>query len=130
GAVADFDPVPARMSVARADGIVFVRDDVKAPLWSFDAVYEFLREARAGRKILVVGTISDYAGARSPKYVQVARRALEVADEVVFVGPAAPAAARLPGSARSFATVREAARPAAGPRSATSAASSACRRGA
>jgi aminoacyl-tRNA hydrolase len=51
--------------------------------------FQFLKDARASRKILVIGTISDYLGASGPKYVAVARQALEVADHVVFVGPRA-----------------------------------------
>ena len=111
-AVASFEPVAGRMSVVREDGIAFVRDDLKAPLWSLDTVLEFLAEARAQRKILVLGTISDYPGDRSSTYVKFARRALEVADEVVFVGRSAPSARRLAtigGAVRAFETVREAA---------------------
>jgi UDP-N-acetylmuramyl pentapeptide synthase len=77
-----------------------------------DTVLGFLADADAPRKVLVLGTISDYAGERSRTYMKVARRALEVADEVVFVGPNAPSArklATLDGSVRSFGTVREAA---------------------
>ena len=111
-AVASFEPVAGRMSVVRENGIAFVRDDLKAPLWSLDTVLEFLAEARARRKILVLGTISDYPGDRSRTYVKAARRALEVVDEVVFVGRSAPSARRLAtieGAVRAFETVREAA---------------------
>jgi len=61
-------------------------DDVKAPLWTMEAWLAFLAEARAPRKIAVLGTLSDYAGSSSGKYRAVARRALELADEVIFVG--------------------------------------------
>jgi hypothetical protein len=37
----------------------------------------------------VIGTISDYGGRASAVYAAVARQALEVADEVIFVGPQA-----------------------------------------
>jgi hypothetical protein len=37
----------------------------------------------------VFGTISDYAGRASQVYADVARQALHVADEVIFVGPQA-----------------------------------------
>jgi len=111
-AVAPFEPLVGRMSIVREGGITFVRDDVKAPFWSIDTVLAFLADAQARRKILVFGTISDYSGDRSRTYTSAARRALEVADEVVFVGPNAPSAHRLAtldGSVRSFGTVREAA---------------------
>jgi UDP-N-acetylmuramoyl-tripeptide--D-alanyl-D-alanine ligase len=86
-AVARVEPVTGRMSpVELDDGITFIRDDIKAPLWSFPLALDFLREADAERKILVIGTISDYAGAVGPKYRALAREALDVADRVLFVG--------------------------------------------
>jgi UDP-N-acetylmuramoyl-tripeptide--D-alanyl-D-alanine ligase len=110
-AVASFEPVAGRMSHVRQDGVTFIRDDAKAPLWTFDGVLEFLAEARAERKILVVGTLSDYPGASRPKYTRLAERALAVVDEVVFVGPNAHYGLRAPtiGSVRAFGTAREAA---------------------
>src|SRR5262245_23422003 len=80
-------PYPYRMSpVFREDGVTFIRDDRKAPLWSIPAVLEFMKEARAQRKIVVIGTISDYTGNSDRTYVSVARQALAAADQVVFVG--------------------------------------------
>src|SRR5262249_29169931 len=85
-----------------------VRDDKKASVWSFDPVLEFLDEAKAARKVLVVGTLSDYPGSTTRAYTLLARRALEVADEVAFVGPQAERGRTLDGVLR-FATVRDAA---------------------
>ena len=80
-------PFPCRMSpVIRDDGVTFIRDDAKAPLWSIPAVLDFMKAARAGRKIVVIGTISDYTGNSDRAYVSVARQALAAADQVVFVG--------------------------------------------
>jgi aminoacyl-tRNA hydrolase len=45
-----------------------------------------MKDARAARKIVVIGTISDYTGNSDRTYVSVARQALAVADQVVFVG--------------------------------------------
>jgi UDP-N-acetylmuramoyl-tripeptide--D-alanyl-D-alanine ligase len=74
--------------VQRPDGVTFFRDDYKAPLWSIPAALEFMREARAPPKGLVIGTISDFRGSSNSRiYAGVARQALEVADHVVFVGP-------------------------------------------
>ena len=111
-ALATVPPTPGRMSPVSYGGVTFVCDYVKAPLWTFDAVFEFLADARATRKIIVIGTISDYPGSSSTKYVAVARRALGVADEVVFAGPHARHAlrAKSPSSPlRAFPTVSEAA---------------------
>ena len=48
--------------VQHPDGVTFIRDDFKAPLWSIPAALQFMREARAQRKVVVIGTISDFPG--------------------------------------------------------------------
>jgi UDP-N-acetylmuramoyl-tripeptide--D-alanyl-D-alanine ligase len=88
-AVESFEPIAGRMSVVEDDGVTFIRDDWKAPLWTFDRVFDFMREARAARRVLLIGTVSDYSGSASRVYARLAERALSVADEVVFVGPQA-----------------------------------------
>jgi UDP-N-acetylmuramoyl-tripeptide--D-alanyl-D-alanine ligase len=86
-AISTVPPFPRRMSpVIRDDGVTFIQDDAKAPLWSIPAVLDFMKDARAGRKIVVIGTISDYTGNSDRAYVSVARQALAAADQVVFVG--------------------------------------------
>jgi UDP-N-acetylmuramoyl-tripeptide--D-alanyl-D-alanine ligase len=83
-------PFHRRMSpVSHPDGVTFVLDNYKAPLWSIPSTLRFMREARAGRKIVVVGAISDYRGDHGRVYATVAREALSVADRVIFVGPRA-----------------------------------------
>ena len=47
---------------------------------------EVLRHAQARRKIAVIGTVSDYPGDSTRRYKKAARLALEVADQVYFVG--------------------------------------------
>jgi UDP-N-acetylmuramyl pentapeptide synthase len=89
-AVAAVDPLPGRMRPVRVGAVTFIDDALKAPLWALESTFGFLAEARAERKILVMGTISDYPGSASATYRRAARRALEVADEVIFVGPNAP----------------------------------------
>jgi UDP-N-acetylmuramyl pentapeptide synthase len=85
-ALAAAEPAPARMSPVALDGATFILDDAKAPLWTMDAAFAFLRDARAARKLAVIGTLSDYAVSASRAYPSVARRGFAVADEVVFVG--------------------------------------------
>jgi UDP-N-acetylmuramoyl-tripeptide--D-alanyl-D-alanine ligase len=82
-------PVPDRMCpIESPDGVMFIRDDVKAPVWAIPAALDFMRRATAKRKIVILGTLSDYqGGAASSTYARVARQALEVADYVFFVGP-------------------------------------------
>lgn len=79
---------PGRMQIVDcADGVTFVRDDFKAPHWSFQVALDYLRDARAVRKVAIIGTLSDYSLSASKLYPKVARAAREVADLVVFVGP-------------------------------------------
>lgn len=81
-------PSSGRMEVVTSsDGVSFVRDDWKAPLWSFEAPLDFMRAARAERKVLVIGTLSDYSLSASKLYPRIAARALDIGDLVVFVGP-------------------------------------------
>lgn len=70
-------------------GATFLLDTRKAPLWTIEASLRVLEQARARRKVAVIGTISDYRGSASRHYRAVARRALEIADRVYFVGAAA-----------------------------------------
>lgn len=83
-----FAPYEGRMQpVMMPDGVTFIRDDFKAPLWSIDSSLEFIKSARAKRKILVIGTISDCGTSTPQKYARVAERAQLAADITVFVGP-------------------------------------------
>jgi UDP-N-acetylmuramoyl-tripeptide--D-alanyl-D-alanine ligase len=111
-AVETFEPVPGRMSLVHHGGATFVRDDAKASLWSFPPVLEFLSDARAERKLLVVGTISDYSGPSTRRYRALAEEALAVVDKVVFVGPNSRHALRargdVSGRVHAFETLAEA----------------------
>lgn len=94
-AVFAVEPFEGRMSPAVLDdGVTFIRDDWKAPYWGIAPSFDFMRQARAARKVVVMGTISDYSGPYTPRYVRIAREALEIADCVVFVGPRASACLR------------------------------------
>lgn len=94
-AVGTVEPFEARMSpVQTGDGVTFMRDDWKAPFWSIAPTFDFMRQARAARKVIVMGTISDYVGDATKRYVEIARQALAVADCVIFVGLRASACLR------------------------------------
>jgi UDP-N-acetylmuramoyl-tripeptide--D-alanyl-D-alanine ligase len=100
-AVEKVAPVEGRLSPHEtADGITFVRDDWKASLWTVPASLRFMQTARARRRIVIIGTISDYPGAASKKYRAVARQALEVAEKVIFVGHYAHNALKVLSDAR------------------------------
>jgi len=80
--------------VTSKDGVTFIIDDWKSSLWTMDSVFDFLRAAQVTRKIVVIGTLSDYGGSAGAIYSRVAKTALDVADHVVFVGPMATHALR------------------------------------
>lgn len=70
-----------------ASGVQFIRDDWKAPYWSVYEPIDFMKQADAKRKVIIIGTISDMPGTTSTKYRSVAENALEAADIVYFFGP-------------------------------------------
>ena len=87
-AIAIVEPVFGRYSVhGNVGGAAYVLDSAKAPYWTIASGLKFVGSASAPRKTIVFGTISDYAGKAGRYYRRVARKALEVADRVVFVGP-------------------------------------------
>lgn len=87
-ALACMAPVPGRMYPFESpDGVTFICDHVKAPLWAIPAALDYMRRATAKRKIIILGTLSDYKGSTpSTIYARVAREAMGVADYVFFVG--------------------------------------------
>jgi UDP-N-acetylmuramyl pentapeptide synthase len=113
--IARVAPFDGRMQpVTTPDGVTFIRDDFKAPLWTVDSCFDFMKAARAQRKIIVIGEISDIGPKKGNKYAKIATLAQEFADMVVFVGPWAPSVltARKPGrdgALRAFGRVRDAA---------------------
>lgn len=87
-AIGAWPPYPWRDSVhAYVNGSTIVADTYKAPQWSLESSLAIVRGARAGRKTIVVGTISDIGGTTRSKYLNLARAALDIADRVIFVGP-------------------------------------------
>lgn len=88
-------PFEGRMyPVELGDGVTFIRDDWKAPFWTIKPTLEFMQQARAKRKIIVMGTLSDYTGDSSKRYSEVAKKALASANCVLFVGPRSSASLR------------------------------------
>jgi UDP-N-acetylmuramoyl-tripeptide--D-alanyl-D-alanine ligase len=112
GAIAETEPVFGRFSVHEVPaGPVFVLDSYKAPLWTVPSSLAFLETARAPRKTVIFGTMSDYAGNAGRTYRKVARQALAIADRVIFVGPhASHAEAEAGDRLQSFPTTYEASR--------------------
>ena len=65
--------------------MTFIRDTYKASFDSIGAMVEFVENAQAKRKIIIISVLSDYPGSASSKYRAVARSCAEVADYVIFV---------------------------------------------
>jgi len=94
-AVEAVEPVAGRMAPhITIDGVSIIDDSYKAPHYGVLSDLAYIREAKAKRKILVIGTMSDFSGSSSKRYRQVARQALEVADVVLFVGRWAASASK------------------------------------
>jgi UDP-N-acetylmuramoyl-tripeptide--D-alanyl-D-alanine ligase len=86
-AVAHVEQLPSRMEPhVDPQGVTFVLDDWKAPAHSLPPVFAFLETATANRKIMIIGTISDYAGGSERRFRRLAEHAAAVADHVFFVG--------------------------------------------
>lgn len=87
-AIATVEPFEARMQpVTSSDGVTFIRDDFKAPLWTLNACFDFVKAARAPQKIVVIGELSDVGPQKSKAYARAAGALHGVADVSVFVGP-------------------------------------------
>jgi UDP-N-acetylmuramoyl-tripeptide--D-alanyl-D-alanine ligase len=69
------------------NGAIFVRDESNASMASLMAGLDWLGEARVARRILVLQDVLDSGLGTRPRFREVGRRAAEVADMVVFVGP-------------------------------------------
>lgn len=81
------EPLPRRLSAVTVPGdVTFIRDDFKAPSDSLTDALEFMAAARAERKVGVVGRISDCPGRSRPTYTAFALAAMDVFDELLFVG--------------------------------------------
>ena len=81
------EPFEGRMQpVTTPEGVTFIRDDFKAPLWTLGACFEFMREAKAKRKIILIGELSDLSS-KETTYAKAASLCQQVAALTIFVGP-------------------------------------------
>ncbi|TPJ57452.1 Mur ligase family protein [Mesorhizobium sp. B2-7-1] len=81
-----FEPLSNRCKVQVTDGgPQFIVDAAKAPWHSLNIAFEMMAKAKAVRKRIVLGQISDYAGS-SRKYRKAYAIARDIADEVIYTG--------------------------------------------
>ena len=84
--IASFEPIPHRCGmISVADGPDFVVDTVKAPWHSLPLAFDIVASAKAPRKRIVLGQLSDFTGSNK-RYAEAYRMARAVADQVIFVG--------------------------------------------
>jgi aminoacyl-tRNA hydrolase len=82
------EPYEARMQPVKvANDVTFIRDDWKAPHWSVHFPVAFMKNAQAKRKIIIVGTVSDYSTSASKTYKKLGRLVKDSCDLALFVGP-------------------------------------------
>ncbi len=85
--IASFEPVARRCSVVELpDDRHFVMDTFKAPQHSLGQAFEIARTARATRRRIVLGQLSDTYGSSKAAYRKAYRQARDCADEIIFVG--------------------------------------------
>ena len=86
--IASVAPFDGRMQpVTTPDRVTFIRDDFKSTLWTYEACFDFIKAARARRKIIIIGEISNVSASKEEAYENTAIRAQEIADLTIFVGP-------------------------------------------
>lgn len=96
--IATVTPAEGRMKALHLHGKVSVIcDDFKAPAWTVRTLFAQLHEAKAKRKILVMGSISD-CQSKEEEIFKLAREALDIADIVIFTGRMATAALKASNS--------------------------------
>lgn len=112
--IAKVPPAEGRAQLVRCEqGITFIRDDFKASYPTIQPLLDQLATAKAKRKIVVLGSISDIRRKKEREYHRIANKALEVADIVIFAGGFASYAlkARQPDNERrllAFTSIRDA----------------------
>jgi UDP-N-acetylmuramoyl-tripeptide--D-alanyl-D-alanine ligase len=86
-AIEKFEPVFGRMSLHQTqDGINFLLETKKASNWTMQQAVDYIAQAKAPKKTVVFGTISDTPGSSNRYYRKWTRQFLEAADRVICVG--------------------------------------------
>jgi UDP-N-acetylmuramoyl-tripeptide--D-alanyl-D-alanine ligase len=81
------EPTPARLSpVQLPGGAVVLRDDYNGSIDTLEPALAVLREASAGRRILVISDFSDVEWNRVHRLRHLGREAARAADVAVFIG--------------------------------------------
>jgi len=85
-ALETLEPTPGRMqTVPLANGAIILRDDYKSSLETIDAALDAFSEIPAGRRIVVLGEVSEPPGSQGPIYRRLGERIAEIASRAIFV---------------------------------------------
>ena len=80
-------PTPGRMQiVALPGGAHLIRDEYKSGLETIDRALETLAQVPAGRRIIVLGEITEPPSPQHPQYVALGQRAAPLVDRAVLLG--------------------------------------------
>ena len=81
------EPTPGRLSAHRTpDGVWLLRDDFKSTLETVHTAIDTLAAVEGGRRLVVMGEVSEPPGKQGPLYRDLGARLANVADHVIFVG--------------------------------------------
>jgi UDP-N-acetylmuramoyl-tripeptide--D-alanyl-D-alanine ligase len=90
-----FEPIPYRMCPYKLpDGVTFICDTWKGALWTVPFSLDFMRKAKAKRKIAVIGSIADTPKSFFHRYQRIIRQSLDIVDLTIFAGEHALTALR------------------------------------
>jgi UDP-N-acetylmuramoyl-tripeptide--D-alanyl-D-alanine ligase len=80
-------PTPGRLEpVALEGGAYLLQDDHKSPLETVHAALDTFEQIPAGRKLIVMGEISEPPGSQGPVYREVGLRMARMAEKIILVG--------------------------------------------
>jgi UDP-N-acetylmuramoyl-tripeptide--D-alanyl-D-alanine ligase len=89
-------PTPYRMCPHEtADGITFISDSWKGAMWTIPFALEFMKKAKARRKIVIIGSIADTPKSFFRRYQAVIRQTIDTVDKIIFAGEHALTALRV-----------------------------------
>ncbi|HMP89579.1 MAG TPA: Mur ligase family protein [Kiritimatiellia bacterium] len=86
-ALTTLEPTYQRMfPVTMPDGVSYILDDWKASYWTLDYAINFMVEARASKKIMVLGSVADHSGSAERIYRRLVRKTSPVVDVMIITG--------------------------------------------
>jgi UDP-N-acetylmuramyl pentapeptide synthase len=95
-AVETVAPTPRRMCPHQAAcGATIISDNWKGALWTVPFSFDFMKKAKAQRKIAIIGTLADTPRSFFDRYKHVIRLSDAIVEKIIFVGEHALTALRV-----------------------------------